>query len=135
MTKHEFYACCDKHIVFCGCGCPDEVATLIRDVLIAFKNGNPYDDVKALLPGVYSDSKANYAEWFLIYQLDSYGLLEHGVSIRGSWLTPLGKEFVVALETYEEWLPLMTGRVGFGGKDNTTPVIINDDGSITDIDN
>lgn len=29
----------------------------------------------------------------------------------------------------------MTGRVGSGGTDNTTPVIINEDGNITDIEN
>jgi len=112
MTKREVYELCKTHFPNCGCGSPEGVARLIRDVLIGFKGDIDYEKMKAILPGVYGDNE-NFGEWFLLYVIDASGLIEHGCSVRGSWLTPKGKGFVAAIETYEDWEDLMQGTIEF----------------------
>ena len=75
----------------CGCGNPDDAYELVRDLL-------------ALCP-LYEDQRWRQAETLtsggavhhiVMSTLDTAGLIEHGSSINGSWLTPKGTWFLNA---------------------------------------
>lgn len=83
-----------EQLAFCGCGDPTEAYETLQDVLSAFDTeGRTFEGSreairvhKAMIPGKYWD--------LLVYLLDSKGLLEHGSSIGGSWLSDLGKKIL-----------------------------------------
>lgn len=83
----------------CGCGDPDAVAELLREVLIRVRDGKWRDGLEDLLPtdGVMF----SYLGW-----LNHIGLLDHGTGMPG-WLTDKGKEILAALIQHgvetEEW--------------------------------
>ncbi|MFE9855581.1 hypothetical protein [Streptomyces sp. NPDC005780] len=75
----------------CGCGNPDDAYNLVRDLL-------------ALCP-LYEDQRWHQAETLtgggavhhiVMSTLDTAGLIEHGSTINGSWLTPKGAWFLNA---------------------------------------
>lgn len=80
----------------CGCGNPDEAYELIRDLL-------------ALTP-LYEGSRWQRAEeltgrgatsHIILSSLDRSGLLEHGSSLSGAWLTDKGEWCLAAMRTVE----------------------------------
>ena len=81
----------------CGCGNPDTAYVLIRDLL-------------GLAP-LYEDSRWKEAEslngnnpgahHIILGALDRAGLLEHGSSQHGAWLTPKGEWCLAAMRTTE----------------------------------
>lgn len=119
LSKKDIYEFWKANLPTCGCGAPDDTCEFIYKVLCGFADGSPYDTLKKILPGVYSGSDSlekgadNYAEWFLLYRLDQIGLLEHGGSIRGSWLTDKGKELVAAMKLCgDDLIPIITDNIG-----------------------
>lgn len=82
---------------FCGCGRPEDVLTLLRDALAAYCIAD-WDEKKgavdALLP-MSCPISLNYKYW-----LDSLGLIEHGSSVYGSWITDHGKAVLKLLEMH-----------------------------------
>lgn len=76
----------------CGCGLPGEAYNLVRDIL-------------ALAP-LYEENRWRLAETLtggggahhiILSSLDRAGLIEHGSSLDGSWLTPKGAWCLAAM--------------------------------------
>lgn len=94
----HLYRLCYGELPFCGCGNPEAVYLLIRDLLAAtaMEAGPPrrarYRELLGEGEGVY----------FLgLYVLDDAGLTEHGTGIQAAWLTPKGKHYLELMQRYE----------------------------------
>ncbi len=70
---------------FCGCY-DDELMEDVIAVLMAFDADKPphYSTLPISGPDKYRE--------LILHAMDNAGLIEHGTSIRGSWLTDKGKE-------------------------------------------
>lgn len=79
---------CDM-LGLCGCGNPEEVREYIRERLerVANKQYPDYEEI---------------AEMFFLYVADNRGWLEHGGTIRCSWLTDKGKDVLKTLNRVRE---------------------------------
>lgn len=90
---------------WCGCGYSDEAMTFLREALTMFTpnecNGYSVD------LGKLDEFEAKYTKggtMFVLYMLDGTGVLEHGGSVVGAWMTTLGrdlKDFLEANPDYE----------------------------------
>lgn len=78
----------------CGCGCPWEAYHAVLDML---KRAEDRKNGKLIL------DDNNPHELFMTYTLDRLGLLEHGCSIYGAWLTDKGKKMIEALEKFAKY--------------------------------
>ena len=80
---------------FCGCGDPNASARFIGRLLT--ENSVRFDDGKPR-PASIEDAKKLVLEepetagLTLLYLLDAFNLTEHGGSVNGAWLTPLGEQ-------------------------------------------
>lgn len=79
---------------FCGCGCPEDAYALVRAVLELC----PLFDHRAEVAALLGDSGIHY---FVLYAIDRTGLIEHGSSVGGSWLTAKGKHYLPLMRKYE----------------------------------
>lgn len=70
-----------KYLGFCGCGDPNATMKYVYDFLVRIKNSDfgEYEDMPYM---------------FLCYWADNKGFVEHGVSVRVPFLTPLGTELM-----------------------------------------
>lgn len=75
---------------FCGCGRPEDVLGLLRDRLVEYRRSWAEDECAPALD-------MTSAGWLLLYQLDAWGLTEHGGGVGGSWLTAAGKLLLESL--------------------------------------
>lgn len=75
---------------FCGCGAPElayqEVINELRRLADRGKPPEGHDE--------------NGLWWLLVYFLDSLDLTEHGISVRGAWLTDKGGDVLKFLEEH-----------------------------------
>ena len=78
---------------FCGCGCPDEAYELVRDILALA----PFYDH----PEAVRELTGDRAYYLVLYAIDNAGLLEHGASIGGSWLTPKGAHYLELMRKFD----------------------------------
>lgn len=79
---------------FCGCGAEDEALEFVLEALEAFGDReNGYKRIRAMVPD-------NGMGAFVLYQFDHHGLIEHGSTVRASWLTDDGKAVLAFLR---EW--------------------------------
>lgn len=78
----------------CGCGSADLLADKAVAVLKNFEL-EPTDPSRFYVG-------ENVTNELLAHWLDSKGLLEHGGSVSGSWLTDKGKEVLQLIKDYEE---------------------------------
>ena len=92
----------------CGCGCPEYTNELIRKILIIRSEWRDeklsYDDVikryKTDLD-LYNENDNHYGTLqFILYMLDAHGIVEHGSSVGGCWLTDLGKMYLTVLNAW-----------------------------------
>lgn len=99
---------------FCGCGMADTIQEDMaawlrhrRDVHAAFaawQEGHPVGTPGWLVPHPSTlpvdplASKPPEYRDLIGYCLDRVGLIEHGGSVGGSWLTPLGEEWLAAID-------------------------------------
>lgn len=114
MERHELRVWFNEWA--CGCGAPTEVAAFILDLLSAYDDRWRHDlsimrpadrpaldrvwkehtdAVKKLLPN-------DGAQYFVLYVLTHWDVLEHGSSVGGSWLTDKGRDILHALERERE---------------------------------
>lgn len=92
----------------CGCGCPEDTYELIRKILTIryeWKSRKiSYEEVlkryKDDLELDTKNSSHNGILQFVMYILDHNGILEHGSSIGGCWLTNLGKMYLTVLNAW-----------------------------------
>jgi len=93
VLKQFYY----EELNFCGCGNPEDIMQLIKDLLnqISHKwdNEKTYEERQEEIIKIFNfNGKVNHAVYdFILNYLDIVGLLEHGGSIGGSWLTERGK--------------------------------------------
>ncbi len=106
-----------NRLKFCGCGCPVDTLKFLKGFLNKYsktqndmweadrKDRSMYHDLHQL--GKLSSFGMNISSGdkniqdgvidFVMYSLDNIGVLEHGGSIGGAWLTDYGKEVVDSL--------------------------------------
>lgn len=102
----EFFNC--ELMDMCGCGNPDDTYEVIRRVLNIrhdrCSNIINYDEARQRYKDdlhLDPDDDIQYgALQFILYKLDSCGIVEHGSSISGCWLTELGEMYLTVLN---EW--------------------------------
>lgn len=90
---------------FCGCGSPEDVLKLLKEVLEILDMRNPRDkdswqiSYKKLEERFYKDDTLLT---FFLYWLDDKELTEHGGSVGGSWLSSEGKILLEKLRNIPE---------------------------------
>src|SRR5574341_45957 len=111
MTLKELYNWwCDKNgFGACGCGQPDAVAELLRDVLATINDWHASEQPKdheawtaachAYLARLYGLLPTKGALYAFLWRLSQLDLEEHGGSTPG-WLTRKGEEVLAALKEY-----------------------------------
>jgi hypothetical protein len=97
---------CDKffyHEVLrmCGCGTPENTRKIIKIIMNA-QNQKDYCVRNKMINEILGidrnqNDMYNGLIQFILYTLDDKGLIEHGSSINGSWLTELGKMYLYIL--------------------------------------
>lgn len=97
-------------LAICSCGNPESAYDLIRSLLaLAPFHERSRADVADLIgtEGAYQ---------LVLSQLTDAELIQHGVDISGSWLTPKGEWYLAALRTITDWTDLDKGdrsSIGF----------------------
>lgn len=77
----------------CGCGRPCDVHHFLIDSLRQFEGENfPKPGVDAIKEVILKNP--DIAAEFVAHYLSGEGLMEHGGSVYGSWLTDRGKQFI-----------------------------------------
>lgn len=104
MDERELKKFEELELGFCGCGDPEGALSFLRDVLSIFElrileGKSHWEEGTAQL---WQKLALGHPEYGLLglsylYYLDSVGLLEHGTSIYGSWLSERGEEILQAL--------------------------------------
>jgi hypothetical protein len=89
---------------WCGCGAPWEATKYLMDVLHMFRPDEGED--KRFCDARYASRKEFFKgndglQFFVLYTVDNWGLLEHGGGVGGSWFTQKGQEVYDALK--KEW--------------------------------
>ena len=79
---------------FCGCGSPEAACRRLLDILALCPLYDNREAFKRLVPD-------DGIEMLLLYTLDHFDLIEHGVGIGGSWLTDKGTQVREALRREE----------------------------------
>lgn len=90
QTKREHIGTILDRLPLCGCGCPDTVLELYRDVIaMASTQQRAFG---------WGESMADKSmAWLAMYVLDKAGLTEHGGGITGAWPTEDGNRVLAFL--------------------------------------
>src|SRR5690242_19610170 len=101
-----------QDLKFCGCGDPEAVYELVRDLLELF--GERTDYIRSLSPGEWATggprtceqvreriTNSEAAYYAILYWLDGADLLEHGGSVGASWLTEKGYHYLGLMRAHE----------------------------------
>ena len=83
----------------CGCGNPELAYKAVHEML---KRSSSKEE-STITCAMDNDDTAIPYIYFMAYVLDSLGFLEHGSSIRCSWLTEKGENLLKALEVLEKY--------------------------------
>jgi hypothetical protein len=98
----------------CGCGIPETAYDLIRDILnlAPLYEDDRWKRVEEMIgsPG---------AHHIVLSALDEAGLMEHGSSIGGAWLTGKGRYYQQALAAITDWDQIKGEGFPHGGEDCT----------------
>lgn len=95
MTQEEIDEKLDEvfnELGYCGCGMPEHAAKYLLKVLTLLDrklDTAPPDVIKEL----------GEPAMLVLYALDKEGLIEHGGSVLGAWLTPRGSYVMEILKT------------------------------------
>lgn len=90
----------------CGCGIPDNTWEVIRRILRIRSKAREmeYSDILQMYKDelhLDTDDDLQHGSFqFILYVLDHYGLIEHGSSVGGCWLSELGKMYLMVLDAY-----------------------------------
>jgi hypothetical protein len=91
LSREQLRVLFDAKIPMCGCGCPEAGVKLIHDVLKLHPLYEHREEFETLLPNTG-------VRMIVLGLIDEARLNEHGGGIGGSWLTPLGKRVLAALD-------------------------------------
>jgi hypothetical protein len=101
----------------CGCGSPDFRIKFIKGLLNLindrYEQDLPYEEYKKRLAELFGFKENENAKYyfngiqdgiieFVLDQLNEAGLLEHGSTVGGSWLSPYGHEILHILNQIDE---------------------------------
>lgn len=92
----------------CGCGNPEDTWDVIRRVLRIRSSCRErlYDEIKQMYRDELRLDIDNDVDWgilqFILYILDDKGLVEHGSSVGGCFLTELGEMYLTVLDAWFE---------------------------------
>lgn len=78
--------------IFCGCGAYEDAEQAMRELFSLFKND---DELNLIDRDKWNEFVEKHGEGFttlMLYWMNELGLAEHGGSVGGSWLSPLGVE-------------------------------------------
>lgn len=102
----------DKKLNFCSCGNPEEIDLMIESILKSRESYTEnlsklgYDEntrnLDDTLQKEFGFTSQSVVYEFILKTLDGVGLLEHGSSIYGAWVTPYGKEILKAYEILKD---------------------------------
>lgn len=98
-----------EELKFCDCGNPEDIMQLIKDILnqIEHKRDDEktYEDNQEEIIKIFNfNGKVNHAvRDFILNYLDIVGLLEHGGSIGGSWLTEKGQVILSLMNQVDDF--------------------------------
>ena len=98
-----------KNLNFCGCGDPDSGYAALLETLKAHDEGGERRKWAEARGGSWEEvqCKGNGYDYLILYFLDANGLMEHGGSVGGGWLTKKGKSVRIFLEEWgtdsDEW--------------------------------
>lgn len=106
------------NLAFCGCGDPDSVAELVRDLLAVFeprhnKDGSDWSDPWPKLESVLG-TKNEATVFLVLYWLSAVGLTEHGGAVGGDWLTEDGSRLLRLLRVICDLEEIDKVRSGIG---------------------
>lgn len=88
----------------CGCGQYDDRLDILKETLNAYPLWERKNNPEYL--------ETPLGEWFLVL-LDKAGLIDHEISIGGSWLTEKGTRLLNALNDNDIWSGFQNDKVGF----------------------
>lgn len=91
VARHELRVFFDAKIPMCSCGNPEAGVALVYEVLKLHPLYEHRAELRMLLP-------TTGIEMVVLGVLHEAHLNEHGGSIGGSWLTPLGESILAALQ-------------------------------------
>lgn len=78
----------------CACGCPEQGMVFVQKVLATCKRDSPqWVDAQSAIAKLVRDEPDVVAE-ILLHWLNSRGALDHGGTVGGSFLEPLGREIL-----------------------------------------
>lgn len=83
----------------CGCGNPELAYKAVHEML---KRSSSKEESTITCAMDNDDASLPYI-YFMAYTLDTLGFLEHGSSIRCSWLTEKGEDLLKALDVLEKY--------------------------------
>lgn len=99
------WSCFTGDLGLCGCGAPETAADRLLGILRRIKESQEWTaHCKGPRPHEYGSEVGvdpNQDEglyWLLWYWIDDRGWIEHGSSVRGSWLTQEGERAIEVLE-------------------------------------
>lgn len=93
--EHWAFGVIYDRLHFCGCGLPEEALRLVTDLLTLA----PWHDAgNAVGERIGGEDGTRH---LVMYLIDGAGLIEHGGSITGSWLTDDGVRFLNAMQTLD----------------------------------
>ncbi|MFE6126709.1 hypothetical protein ACFQ6Q_00330 [Streptomyces sp. NPDC056437] len=97
-VRLHIYSLFYDQMKLCGCGMPEEVFDLVRDLLavIGGKGDKRWEELAALIP-------QGPALHMALSMLDAAGLTEHGRIITACWLTPKGIWYLRQLRKVDDW--------------------------------
>lgn len=107
MNERELKRFEELELGFCGCGDPEGALRLLCDTLQAFADRSArklsWEAGTRKLTKILGLDHPQYEMLGLsyLYFIDSVGLLEHGTSIYGSWLSECGEEVLEALKAVD----------------------------------
>ena len=110
LINHLMYFFSFELMNMCGCGCPDCTNELIRKILtIRFEWQEDKLEYEEVIKRYMSDLSLDQDNdnhygvlQFILYMLDACGIVEHGSSIGGCWLTELGKMYLTVLNAWND---------------------------------
>ncbi|MFJ4988802.1 hypothetical protein ACIP9H_34000 [Streptomyces sp. NPDC088732] len=90
----------------CACGDPDTARVLVRDLLaLAPFHEHPRAEVVALIG-------TEGAFHLVLTMLENVGLIDHGFTLNGSWLTDKGRWYLQALQQIDDWSVIDADGIG-----------------------
>jgi hypothetical protein len=79
--------------IFCGCGNIEDAENAFRELLLLFEENDwKTYSLKSFYDSEFVKQHGIGFTTLMLYWMNELGLAEHGSSVNGSWLTPLGIE-------------------------------------------